>query len=99
MRDANDPGASVRWANFDLTDPTIRRHVADGMHLTHLGLVYDNILSFVLDENAVLTKLRFLGMDDVADDELDPIAHLDAEFVLLTGTMRALLADLRKRLC
>ena len=99
MRDASDPGASVRWANFDLADPTIRRHVADGMHLTHLGLVYDNILSFVLDENAVLTKLKLLGMDDAPDDELDPVARLDAEFVLFTGTMRALLADLRKRLC
>ena len=99
MRDAGDAGATVRWANFDLADPTIRRHVADGMHLTHLGLVYDNIMSFVLDENTVLTKLRFLGMDDAPDDELDAVARLDAEFVLFTGTLRALLADLRKRLC
>ena len=73
--------------------------VVDGMRLTHLGLVYDNIMSFVLDENGVLTKIRFLGMDDAADDDLEPVARLDAEFVLFTGTMRTLLEDLRKRLC
>ena len=99
MRDASDAAATVRWTNFDLGDETIRRHVADGMQVTHLGLVYDNIMSFVLDENGVLTKIKFLGVDDAADDELDPVARLDAEFVLFTGTMRALLEDLRKRLC
>lgn len=99
MRDASDAAATVRWTNFDLGDETIRRHVADGMHVTHLGLVYDNIMSFVLDENGVLTKIRFLGVDDGTDEELDPVARLDAEFVLFTGTMRALLEDLRKRLC
>lgn len=98
MLDAADAGSSVRWANFDLSDATIRRHVVDGMRLTHLGLVYDNILSFVLDENGVMTKLKFLGMDDDSNDEPDPIARLDAEFVLFTGTMRALLKDLDKLL-
>ena len=99
MRDAADASAVVRWSNFDLGDATIRRHVADGMQITHLGLVYDNIMSFVLDENGVLTKIKFLGVDDVAGDEADPVARQDAEFVLFTGTMRALLEDLRKRLC
>lgn len=99
MRDASDAGATVRWANFDLGDATIRRHVADGMQVTHLALVYDNVMSFVLDENGVLTKVRLPGVDDAADDELDPVARLDAGFVLFSGTMRALLEDLRKRLC
>ena len=37
MQDAADYGAKVRWTNFDLSDPTIRTHVADGMRLTHLA--------------------------------------------------------------
>jgi len=96
MQAASDDVSTVRWANFDLTDSTIRRHVVDGMRLTHLGLVYDNIMSFVLDENGVITKLKFLGMDDAPDDENEPLARLDAEFVLLTGSLRALLKDLSK---
>ncbi len=100
MQDASDSGSTVRWNDFDLSDSTIRRHVADGMRLTHLALVYDNILSFVLDENGVLGKLRLLGADDDADgqDDTDPLARLDAEFVLMAGTVRRLLEDLKKLL-
>ncbi len=96
MQAAGDEVSTVRWMNFDLSDKTIRRHVVDGMRLTHLGLVYDNVMSFVLDENGVITKLKFLGMDDAPDDDNDPLARLDAEYVLLTGSLRALLKDLNK---
>lgn len=99
MQDAVDAKSVVRWSDFDLADRTIRDHVANGMRLTHLAIQYDNTLSFVFDETGVATKLRFLGMeDDAADDESDPVARADAEFVLLTGTLRRLLHDLKKQL-
>ena len=98
MQDAGDTASVVRWTNFDLSDKTIRNHVADGMHLTHLGIEYDNIMSCVLDEHGVISKLRFIGMDDDIDDHNDPLARLDAEFVLITGTLRLLMDDLRKLL-
>ena len=96
MQDAADTGSLVRWTNFDLSDRSIRDHVAHGMRLTHLELVYENIMRFVLSDKGVITKLKFLGMDDDAEDHNDPLARLDAEFVLLTGTLRKLLGDLRK---
>jgi recombination associated protein RdgC len=68
------------------------------MQLTHLAIEYDNIMSCVLDQNGVISKLRFIGMDDDTDDENDPLARMDAEFVLLTGTLRRFLADLEKQL-
>jgi DNA recombination-dependent growth factor C len=46
----------------------------------------------------VITKLKFLGMDDDGEDHNDPLARLDAEFVVITGTLRRLLGDLRKLL-
>ena len=98
MQDARDPGSIVRWTDFDLTDRSIRDHVAHGMHLTHLGIEYDNVMSCVLDENGVITKLRFIGMDDDSEDQNDPLARLDAEFVMVTGTLRMLVADLKKLL-
>ncbi len=96
MQDAADTGSLVRWTNFDLSDRSIRDHVAHGMRLTHLQLVYENIMSFVLSDKGIITKLKFLGMDDDGEDHEDPLARLDAEFVLLTGTLRKLLGDLRK---
>jgi len=99
MQDCVDAGSIVRWADFDLDDQTIRTHVADGMRLTHLGIQYDNVLSCVLDENGVLAKLRFIGMDeDTGEQNKDPLGQLDARFVLLTGTLRRLLKDLSKLL-
>ncbi len=98
MQDPADTGSTVRWNDFDLSDRTIREHVAGGMRLTHLGIVYDNIMGCVLNENGVITKLRFLGMDDDVDDHNDSLARMDAEFVLITGTLRRLLADLKKSL-
>jgi len=99
MQDAGDAGSTVRWTNFDLTDRSIRNLIADGMHLTHLAIEYDSVLSCVLDHHSVLTKLKFLGADDKESQiDNDPLARQDAEFVLLTGTLRQLMADLKKLL-
>ena len=98
MQDAADGGSIVRWSNFDLSDATIRNHVANGMHLTHLAIEYDNVMGCVVDENGVISKLHFLGMDDDREEYDAPLARLDAEFVLITGTLRKMLGDLRKLL-
>lgn len=98
MQDLADAGSIVRWTDFDLSDKSIRDHVANGMRLTHLAIVYDNIMSCVINENGVISKLRFLGMDDDSEDHGDPLARQDAEFVLITGTLRHLLGDLKKQL-
>jgi recombination associated protein RdgC len=99
MQDAKDASSTVRWNDFDLTDKSIRNHVADGMHLTHLEIVYDNILKCTLDEHGVLRKMKFIGVDD--DEEIpenEELGRMDAEFVLLSGTLRRLQQDLEKRL-
>ena len=98
MQDLADAGSIVRWTDFDLSDKSIRDHVANGMRLTHLAIVYDNIMSCVINENGVISKLRFLGMDDDSEGHGDPLARQDAEFVLITGTLRHLLGDLKKQL-
>lgn len=98
MQDAVDKGSVVRWSNFDLGNRSIRDHVANGMRLTHLGIVYDSIFSFVLDENGVFSKVNFLGMDEDNENGNDALTRMDAEFVLLTGTLRHLLGDLAKLL-
>ncbi len=98
MQDLADTGSVVRWTDFDLGDNAIRDHVANGMRLTHLAIVYDNIMSCVLNENGVISKLRFLGVDDDSEDHKDPLARQDAEFVLITGTLRRLLGDLKSSL-
>jgi recombination associated protein RdgC len=99
MCDPSDTKATVRCVDMDLADPAVRKHVNDGMRLTHLGVEFGNALSCVIDQNGGISKLKFVGLDaaEAATDE-NPLARLDAEFVLLTGTMRQLLATLQQTL-
>jgi recombination associated protein RdgC len=99
MQDPADSKATVRIADMDLTDANIRKHVRDGMKLTHLGIEFNNVMRCVIDENGGLGKLHLLGTDatETGQDE-DPLARFDAEFVLLTGTMRQFIAMLSEAL-
>ncbi|NND54573.1 MAG: recombination-associated protein RdgC [Gammaproteobacteria bacterium] len=99
MQDLSEEKATANWRNTNLADNTVRQHVIDGMKLTHLGMEYNELLSFVLAEDGAISKLSFPATDpaDVSDEE-DPLALQDASFVLLTGTLRELIQSLHKQL-
>lgn len=98
MQDPAAGAATVSWLDIDLTDDDVRRHVRNGLKLTRLGLVFDDLVSCVIDQDGVIRKLRLQGMNEAADQEEDPLARLDAEFVMLTGVTRRLVAALKKSL-
>ncbi|MBT8047264.1 MAG: recombination-associated protein RdgC [Xanthomonadales bacterium] len=99
MQDISDAKSIATWREFELTEPSIRRHVVDGMRLTHLGIVFDELLSCLMSEDGVISKLRFLEGDAVDRlDYEDPLARLDADFVLLTGTVSRMVDNLKKLL-
>lgn len=99
MQDLSDAKSIVTWREFELTEQSIRRHVVDGMKLTHLGVTFDELLSCVMSEDGVISKLRFIEGDVVdTPDYEDPLARLDAEFVLLAGTINRMVESLKKLL-
>lgn len=99
MQDLSDAKSIATWREFELTDQSIRRHVVDGMKLTHLGITFDELLSCVISEDGVISKLRFIEGDGVdTPDYEDPLARLDADFVLLTGTVSRMVKNLKKLL-
>ena len=99
MQDLSDSRSIATWREFELTDPSIRRHVTDGMKLTHLGVGFDELLSCVINEDGVISKLRFIEGETVdTPDFEDPLGRLDADFVLLTGTISKMLESLKKLL-
>jgi recombination associated protein RdgC len=96
MQDLSDVKSIATWREFELTDPTIRRHVTDGMKLTHLGMTFDELLEFVMSEDGIIGKLRFMQGDAVdSPDHEDPQARMDAEFVLLSGTVSRMINNLK----
>ena len=99
MQDETDSKSIVTWKDFELSDGSIRRHVVEGMKLTHLGIGFDEVMSCVMSDDGIFSKLRFIQGEavDNPDDE-HPMARLDADFVLLTGAVRRLVEDLKKLL-
>jgi recombination associated protein RdgC len=96
MQDRRDSKSIATWREFELADASIRRHVADGMKLTHLGVGFDELVSCVIDNDAVISKLKFIKGDAVdTPDHEDPLARLDADFVLLSGTVQQLIGNLK----
>ncbi|MEQ8858825.1 MAG: recombination-associated protein RdgC [Pseudomonadales bacterium] len=99
MQDPAAGAATVSWLDIDLTDDDVRRHVRNGLKLARLGLVFDELATLVIDQDAVIRKLRLQGMDAAEDaNDEDPLARLDAEFVLLAGVIRRLVQALEKSL-
>ena len=99
MRDATERKSTVNWSDFELSDSSIRQHVVEGMKLTHLGLSFDELMSCVMNEDGNFGKVKFIAGEAVDNfDAEDPMARLDADFVLLTGAVRRLNEDLKKLL-
>ena len=99
MQDLKDSKSIATWRECELTDQSIRRHVVDGMKLTHLGVGFDQLLSCVINEDGVISKLKFIEGDAIdSPDYEDPLMRLDADFVLLSGTVQRLAGNLKKLL-
>lgn len=99
LQDPSDSRATGTWRNIELDDQGIRRHVIDGMRLTHLGLVFEEHLQFVLAEDGSLSKVKLIESDaGIEVEREDALDRLDADFVLVSGAVRRLLKVLESLL-
>ncbi len=60
LKDPVDGGAVVRCSRHELQTDEIRKHLESGKQATRLALVLDDHVSFVLGEDLVVRKLKFL---------------------------------------
>ena len=101
LKDAMDGGAVVRAQNQELQSDEIAKHLEAGKQVTKLGLNLDDHLSFVLGEDLIVRKLKFLegAVDQLESTERDDLrAELDARFALLAGEVRRLFLVLESAL-
>jgi recombination associated protein RdgC len=95
LRDPAESGAIARCRRQDLESDEVRGHLRSGKQAFQLGLTFADRIEFVLGEDLVVHKLRFL---DVVHDELDADAAESAEaeltqrFALMTLEQEQLLA-------
>lgn len=101
LRDPVDSGAIIKCRRQELASEEIREHLKVGKQCFQLGLVFADRLSFVLGEDLVVRKLKFLETATEAlekDDRQSLEAELDASFALMSGELGLLLERLETEL-
>ncbi len=99
LRDPAEAGAVVRCRRQDLESDEVREHLKSGKQVFQLGLEYDDRMSFVLGEDLVVRKLRFLDvvLDQLDKDNMESFeAELDANFALMTLELKSLFERLEE---
>lgn len=79
--------AKVTCRQQELEGGEVHAHLKQGKQVCRLGLQFQDRISFVLGEDLVVRKLRFLDVvqDAIADNDHDSAeAELDARFALMT---------------
>lgn len=99
LRDpATATGAIARCRRQDLESEEVKEHLRNGKQVFQLGLTFDERISFVLGEDLILRKLKFLDvvLDELGDSQQDAAAEMDARFALLTLELERLLGKLEE---
>ena len=96
LRSSDENKSTVRYANHVLEGDEIIGHISAGKRVTRLGMTWNDRISFVLNEHLQIKRLDFLDIikeesSKVADNE-DEMFELD--FVLMTGELAEMIADL-----
>lgn len=93
LRDPVDRGAMVRASRQELGAEEIGNHLEAGKQCSRLSLVLDDHLSFVLGDDLIVRKLKFLdgAVETLDHDSVDSArAELDARYALMVGELRRL---------
>ncbi|GIX30258.1 MAG: recombination-associated protein RdgC [Porticoccaceae bacterium] len=95
LRDRAEAASTIRVRNRDLLAAELRSHLAEGMAVTRLALLWEGGVEFVLGADLSLKRLRFADeLAERAERCEDPRAQLDADFALWSGVLAELLAAL-----
>lgn len=99
LKDPVDQGAVVKCRRQDLAADEVREHLKSGKQATMLEFTFDDHVVFVLDEQLVLRKLRFLDAVTAeleGSDRESVVAEVDARFAVMALTLAPLLVALDK---
>jgi recombination associated protein RdgC len=87
LRAPEEAGGVIRCKRHDLSLPEIKNHLDIGKQVIKLALNWDDRLSFILDENLSVKRLKFLDLiqDQVTETHTgDEAARFDVDFSIMS---------------
>lgn len=91
--------STATFKQHELLGDELRSNLDAGKYVSQLELIWDEKISFVLTEELIIKKLRFLDVLEDSLNEQNPDSHeekLDIEFTLMTGEVAQMLKQLFK---
>ncbi|MEQ1739258.1 MAG: recombination-associated protein RdgC [Methyloglobulus sp.] len=90
LRSPGEEGSIIRCKRHDLALPEIQNHLDSGKEVIKLAMNWADRLSFVMDKNFSIKRLRFL---DLVQDQLkeldvdDDAARFDVDFAIMSAEL------------
>ena len=87
LRAPEEEGGIIRCKRHDLSLPEIKNHLDTGKEVIKLAVSWADRLSFIIDENLAIKRLKFLDLiqDQVADiDTYDEAEQFDVDFSIMS---------------
>ncbi len=97
LRSPEEAGGIIRCKRHDLALPEIKNHLDTGKEVIKLAVGWADRISFIIDENLSVKRLRFLELiqDQVADIETDDeAAQFDVDFSIMSAELASFLPRL-----
>lgn len=87
LRSPEEEGSIIRCKRQNLALPEITNHLDSGKQVIKLAVNWTDRISFIVDENLAIKRLKFLDLiqDQVTDtDAEDEVASFDVDFSIMT---------------
>jgi recombination associated protein RdgC len=90
LRSPEEEGGIIRCKRHDLALPEIKNHLDSGKQAIKLAITWADRISFLLDENLAVKRLKFLDLiqEQAADIEAnDATEQFDADFSIMSAEL------------